>query len=65
MLPDLPFNSSDSELCHITYSEFNKSGAKTKPPTVSESWKRMLMCVPGMSLEKANVVVTAYPTLHR
>ena len=64
-LPELPFNPLDCEMCHLTYDEFNKSGVKTKPPSVSECWKRMLMCIPNVSLDKANCIVQHYPTLKR
>ena len=64
-LPEVPFNAADVEMCHLTYADFNSSGVKSKPPTVADSWKRMLMCIPNVSLEKANVIAERYPSLTR
>ncbi|KAF6024016.1 MUS81 [Bugula neritina] len=62
-LPSVQFDSADAEMCHIVYSDFNAAGAKSKPPTAGECWKRMLMCVPSLSLDKACRIVELYPTL--
>ncbi|XP_067939786.1 crossover junction endonuclease MUS81-like [Watersipora subatra] len=62
-LPQLPFNMTDHEQCHMTYADFNSAGSKTKPPTVTDSFKRMLMCVPGVSLDKANAIVESYSSI--
>ena len=46
----------------MTYKEFQESSLKSKPLTSQQLLARQLMVVRGMSMDKANGIVSEYPT---
>ena len=52
----------DGRLYHFPYSIFNDLNSKSGTSTLKQVWFRQLACIRGVSVEKANTIVTAYPT---
>lgn len=46
----------------MTFDYFNKSSAKTKPLTVTETFIKILLQLKGMSVDKALAITQKYPT---
>lgn len=46
----------------MTFDYFNKSSAKNKPLTVTETFIKLLLQLKGVSVEKALAITRKYPT---
>jgi crossover junction endonuclease MUS81 len=55
----------DGRHYHISFAAFNELNSKSRNLLLRDAYVKQLLCIRGVSVEKAVVIATKYPTLRR